>query len=228
MSSNFFAAISRMKYIERWALMRSSRRENLSEHAMEVAMIAHALCSIGNVRFDRGLDADRAAVVGLFHDASEIITGDMPTPVKYYNRELRTAYKEVETLAEERLLTRLPEDLRPVYRDVFGSHGAKPEGGAGTDHAADAACPDGISGEAEAAKAAGEKERYLRRLVKAADKLSALIKCIEEEQAGNREFRTARKSTEQSVESLAEELPEVRVFVEEFLPAYGHTLDELA
>ena len=228
MSSNFFAAISRMKYIERWALMRSSRRENLSEHAMEVAMIAHALCSIGNVRFDRGLDADRAAVVGLFHDASEIITGDMPTPVKYYNRELRTAYKEVETLAEERLLTRLPEDLRPVYRDVFGSHGAKPEGGAGTESAADAAGPDGISGEAEAAKAAGEKERYLRRLVKAADKLSALIKCIEEEQAGNREFRTARKSTEQSVESLAEELPEVRVFVEEFLPAYGHTLDELA
>ena len=120
MTTNFFAAISRMKYIERWALMRSSRPENLSEHAMEVAMIAHALCTIGNVRYGKQLDADRAAVIGLFHDASEIITGDMPTPVKYYSETIREAYKEVETVAEQRLLSRLPEDLRPVYRDIFG------------------------------------------------------------------------------------------------------------
>ena len=120
MTTNFFAAISRMKYIERWALMRSSRPENLSEHAMEVAMIAHALCTIGNVRYGKQLDADRAAVIGLFHDASEIITGDMPTPVKYYSETIREAYKEVETVAEQRLLSRLPDDLRPVYRDIFG------------------------------------------------------------------------------------------------------------
>ena len=96
MAYPFFATISRMKYIERWALMRSSRPENLSEHAMEVAMIAHALCIIGNVRYGKRLDADRAAVIGLFHDASEIITGDMPTPVKYYSETIREAYKEVE------------------------------------------------------------------------------------------------------------------------------------
>ena len=224
-SSSFFAAISRMKYIERWALMRSSRRENLSEHAMEVAMIAHALCSIGNVRFGRHLDADRAAVIGLFHDASEIITGDMPTPVKYYNDEIRSAYKDVEAVAERRLLSRLPDDLKPVYEDIFGI--GRPSGSSG---------PQGgeISGirtaaDRSAAEHAGDAdERYLRRLIKAADKLSALIKCIEEEQAGNREFRTAKDSTEKAVRKLSEELPEVKVYVEDFLPAYGHTLDELS
>ena len=206
MTTNFFAAISRMKYIERWALMRSSRPENLSEHAMEVAMIAHALCTIGNVRYGKQLDADRAAVIGLFHDASEIITGDMPTPVKYYSETIREAYKEVETVAEQRLLSRLPEDLRPVYRDIFGQ--------------------DPSSGEASPEEE--EKEAYLRRLVKAADKLSALIKCIEEENAGNTEFRTAKKTILAAVDRLCEELPEVRDFRSECLPPYGHTLDELS
>ena len=112
MDSHFFATISRMKYIERWALMRSSRPENLSEHAMEVAMIAHALCTIGNIRYGRQLNAERAALIGLYHDASEIITGDMPTPVKYYNRDLKSAYKEVERIAENRLVALLPEDRR--------------------------------------------------------------------------------------------------------------------
>ena len=206
MTTNFFAAISRMKYIERWALMRSSRPENLSEHAMEVAMIAHALCTIGNVRYGKQLDADRAAVIGLFHDASEIITGDMPTPVKYYSETIREAYKEVEAVAEQRLLSRLPEDLRPVYRDIFGQ--------------------DPSSGEASPEEE--EKEAYLRRLVKAADKLSALIKCIEEENAGNTEFRTAKKTILAAVDRLCEELPEVRDFRSECLPPYGHTLDELS
>ena len=119
MTHNFFATLSRMKYIERWALMRNARRETLSEHALDVAMIAHALCTIGNVRFGRKLNADRAALIGLYHDASEIITGDMPTPVKYYNRDIRDAYKEVERVAEHRLLTLLPEDLRGAYGDVF-------------------------------------------------------------------------------------------------------------
>ena len=187
-----------MKYIERWALMRNAREENLSEHSMEVGMIAHALCTLGNVRFGKHLDADRAALIGIYHDASEIITGDMPTPVKYYNRQIRSAYKEVEAAAEDHLLDRLPQDLRPVYEDIF--HGRTED----------------------------EEEVYMRRLVKAADKLSALIKCIEEENAGNREFRTARISTEKTLQQMAEEFPEVRTFMEEFLPPYGSTLDELA
>ncbi|MGX8687024.1 MAG: 5'-deoxynucleotidase [bacterium] len=195
---SFFATIARMKYIERWALMRNAREENLSEHSMEVGMIAHALCTLGNIRFGKHLDADRAALIGIYHDASEIITGDMPTPVKYYNRQIRSAYKEVEAAAEDHLLDRLPQDLRPVYEDIF--HGRTED----------------------------EEEAYMRRLVKAADKLSALIKCIEEENAGNREFRTARISTEKTLQQMAEEFPEVRTFMEEFLPPYGSTLDELA
>ncbi len=196
---NFFATVSRMKYIERWALMRGTRPENLSEHSLDVAMIAHVLCTIGNVRYGKNLDADRAALIGLYHDASEIITGDMPTPVKYYNRDIRDAYKEVERKAQERLLAQLPEDLRGTYRDIF----------------------DGTTSEK------AEDNLYMRRLVKAADKLSALIKCMEETSAGNTEFRSAQKSTEDSVMTLCGELPEVADYVREFLPPYGNTLDEL-
>ena len=196
MSFNFFAAISRMKYIDRWALMRNSREENLSEHSMEVAMIAHALCIIGNTRFGRSLNADRAAVVGIYHDASEIITGDMPTPVKYYSEDIRDAYKKVEAVAEFKLLNKLPSDMRDAYEQIFRS------------------------GE-------GEDDLYMRRLVKAADKLSALIKCIEEEKSGNTEFHTARESTERTLDKLRRDLPEVDVFMDEFLPPYGKTLDEL-
>ncbi|MBR0091534.1 MAG: 5'-deoxynucleotidase [Lachnospiraceae bacterium] len=194
--NNFFALISRMKYIERWALMRNSRPENLSEHSLEVAMIAHALCVIGNTRFEKALDANKAALIGLYHDASEIITGDMPTPVKYYNQDIRSAYKEVEAVAQKRLLERLPEDMRDVYEDIF--FGTK-----------------------------DENDVYMRRLVKAADKLSAFIKCIEEGQAGNGEFRTAKQSLSDLLSDLSAELPEVRVFMKDFLPPYGSTLDEL-
>lgn len=196
---SFFATISRMKYIERWALMRSSRPENLSEHALEVASIAHVLCTIGNLRYGRSLDADRAAVIGLYHDATEIITGDMPTPVKYHNRDIRRAYKDVEEAAARRLIELLPEDLRGVYEQIL-----LPETGENDD---------------------GEK--YLLRLVKAADKLSALIKCIEEENAGNAEFRTARQTIRDTLSEMSEELPEIEDFCREFLPAYGKTLDEL-
>ena len=196
---SFFATISRMKYIERWALMRSSRPENLSEHALEVASIAHVLCTIGNLRYGRSLDADRAAVIGLYHDATEIITGDMPTPVKYHNRDIRRAYKDVEEAAARRLIELLPEDLRGVYEQIL-----LPETGENDD---------------------GEK--YLLRLVKAADKLSALIKCIEEENAGNAEFRTARQTIRDTLREMSEELPEIEDFCREFLPAYGKTLDEL-
>lgn len=200
--TGFFATVSRMKYIDRWALMRNSREESLSEHSLEVGMIAHALCVIGNRRYGRKLDCDRAAVIGMYHDAAEIITGDLPTPVKYYNDEIREAYKKIEDAAETRLLSLLPEDLREDFREIFQGPGRNdPE--------------------------AEKNEQYLRRLVKAADKLSALIKCMSEEQAGNTEFMTARDTTEKAVRALAAELPEVKDFTEEFLPAYGKTLDEL-
>lgn len=201
MNYTFFALVSRMKYIDRWALMRNSRTENLSEHSLEVAMIAHALCTIGNVRYSRHLDADKAAVVGLYHDTSEIITGDMPTPVKYYNKDIKSAYKEVERIAEEHILDKLPEDLRSEYAGIFFSD----------------------PGEAEPSS----DELYMRKLVKAADKLSAYIKCIEEENSGNREFRTAKETIEMRLGEMKEELPEVGDFMRDFLGSYGDTLDEL-
>lgn len=196
--SHFLALLSRMKYIERWALMRSSRPENLSEHSLEVAAIAHVLCVIGNVRFGRSLDAGRAALAAIYHDASEIITGDMPTPVKYHDGRIRDAYRAVEKSAEERLLDTLPADLRPVFEDVFWP-----------------------------AEDADEDELYLRRLVKAADKISALIKCVDEARSGNAEFASAERTCRASVDEMAAELPEVADFVREFLPSYGATLDDL-
>ena len=194
---NFFALLSRQKYINRWALMRNDREESLAEHSYEVSMIAHSLCVIANTRYGKHLDANKAAVIGLYHDASEIITGDMPTPVKYYSEEIRDAYKKVEAVAESKLLMKLPSDMRPNYEEVFRSSD-------------------------------DEDEIYMRRLVKAADKISAYIKTIEEEKSGNTEFITAKISTEKALQKLVGELPEVNDFIEEFLPAYGKTLDELS
>ena len=195
MPVSFFAAISRMKYINRWALMRNAREESLSEHSCEVAVIVHALCVIGNARFGKNYNAERAAVLALYHDAPEIITGDMPTPVKYLNPQIREAYKKVEEGAEEKLLSTLPDDLRGAFRPLLFA-----------DDPADAA---------------------LLPLIKAADKLSALIKCLEEDRSGNREFDSARVSTENALTELAANVPEAAVFVEECLPAYGRTLDDL-
>ena len=191
MANNFFAMHSRMKYIHRWALMRNTATENISEHSNDVAAIAHALAVIKNVRFGGNLNAERAAFLGLYHDMPEIITGDMPTPVKYHSEEMRQEFLKVEEMACNRLLSMLPEDMRVYYESAFFQK---------------------------------EEDEYLWKLVKAADKLSALIKCIEEENAGNREFEKALQSTAKSIRKM--ELPEVDVFFDEFIPAFRLNLDE--
>ena len=196
MSYSYFALLSRMKYINRWALMRNAREENLSEHCLEVAILTHALCVIGNKKWNKNLSVEKAVLRALYHDAAEILTGDMPTPVKYRKEELKTAYKKVEKEAEERLLSTLPQYLTEEFGKVFF-----PE-----DYAT---------------------LTYDNKLIKAADKLSALIKCEEELRAGNQEFSTAAMSIRKKVEEMAEELPELKCFIEDFLPEYGKTLDEL-
>ncbi|WP_343208643.1 5'-deoxynucleotidase [Anaerolentibacter hominis] len=190
--SHFFAMMSRMRYIERWALMRNSQRENISEHSLEVAMIAHLLAVVGNVRLGKCVNAERTALIGMYHDSTEIITGDMPTPVKYFNPQIQHAFKAVEDVAGHKLISMLPEDLRTSYERLFFQQ---------------------------------EEDAYLWKLVKAADKLSALIKCIEEEKNGNSEFVSAKAALEKSLDEM--ELEEVAIFKAEFLPSYYKTLDEL-
>ena len=192
MNYSFFAMISRMKYIDRWALMRNTDRESLDSHSKEVAVIAHALAVIGNKRFGNAYNPDRAAVLGLYHDAHEIITGDMPTPVKYQNDDILVAFKAVEDSANEKLLGKLPEDLRGEFSSI-------------------------LTGENE--------DKELLVLIKAADRLSALIKCIDERKAGNTEFKEAEKSTLKRIRKM--NVPEADVFLNEFIPAYEQTLDNL-
>ena len=184
--------LSRMKYINRWGLMNNTRYENISEHSHQVAILAHCLVMIRNRRFGGALDAERAALLALFHDSTEIITGDMPTPVKYRNPAIRAVYKQIEDDAADRLLAMLPEDFREDYRHIL-----LPQDGA---------------------------DSALLPFVKAADRFSALIKCIEEIRMGNDEFRPAKESIERSLHEMA--LPEAEVFFEEFLPAFSLSLDE--
>ncbi|HHU74199.1 MAG TPA: 5'-deoxynucleotidase [Clostridiales bacterium] len=192
MESNFYAMLSRMKLIQRWSLMRNSQTENISEHSLEVSILAHALAIISRERLGKQTNAEKVALIGIYHDAPEIITGDMPTPIKYFNEEIKDAFKNVEMVAAQRLLGMLPDDLRNHYEEYFFPR---------------------------------EGDRYEWKLVKAADKLSALIKCIDERKTGNTEFLSAEKSLVQILKDM--ELEEVNIFMEEFLPAYYKTLDEL-
>lgn len=189
-NTNFYALISRMKYIGRWSLMRSAVPENIQEHSHMVAVIAHALGVIRREVFGGDCAPEHLAALALFHDASEILTGDMPTPIKYQNQELMEAYHKVEDLAAQKLLDMLPETFRPAYAPLLS-------------------------------EAKGEEYR----LVKAADKLSALIKCVEERKAGNAEFGSAEASTRASIAAM--ELPEADYFMEYFMPAFELDLDEL-
>lgn len=189
---SFFAMMARMKYIERWALMRNSRQENISEHSLEVAMLAHGLAIISNERCGSHFNVEQIALMGLYHDANEIITGDMPTPVKYYDEGIKDAYKRVEDVASRTLIAKLPDYMKKYYDPVFFSD---------------------------------ESTEEEWKIVKAADKLSALIKCMEELRSGNQEFKTALETTKQALADM--KMKEVDIFMKEFLPAYDLTLDEL-
>ena len=188
MQYRFFAMLSRMRYISRWALMRNTFEENVQEHSHMVAVLAHALALIQRDILGQPADPDRCATAALFHDAPEILTGDLPTPIKYYNPEIKTAYKQVEQIACQKLLATLPAELRPAFQPLL-------------------------------------TEAEYRDIVKAADKLSAYIKCIEERRAGNDEFLSAEKQTRAVLEQNP--LPEVRYFMNHFIPAFELTLDEL-
>lgn len=190
--SHFFAYLSRMKFIERWGLMHNVHTENIQEHSLQVAMIAHALALIKNRLYEGNINPERVALLAMYHDASEVITGDLPTPIKYFSPKIKDAYKEIERVADERLFDLLPELLKDDYRAIFFAEEA-------------------------------DKENWA--LVKAADKISAYLKCLEERKAGNQEFARAQHMTRQAIKDL--ESPEAEWFIKNFVPSMKLTLDEL-
>ena len=190
MSFSFFAYLSRLKLISRWSLMRNAVPENDAEHSLQVAMIAHAIAVIARDRYGRDVNPEHVLSLAVYHDATEVMTGDLPTPVKYHSEELRGAYRRLESLSADRLLSLLPEDLQPAFIPYM-----KQESG------------------------------YEHTLVKAADRISACIKCMEEQRAGNHEFDYAAENVRRSIAGI--DLPEVKDFLTDFLPAFDKTLDEL-
>ncbi len=185
----FFALLSRMKHIRRWGLMRNMVRENIQEHSLQVAMISHGLAEVRNVLFGGDVDPYYVATVAMYHDASEILTGDLPTPIKYYSEDLAAAYKQIEKQAEYQIIKTLPRPLQKRYKNVF------------------------------------EPDAETSRLVKAADKLAAYLKCIEEVQMGNTEFSKAKESTERALKEM--KMPEVEYFLQHFAKGFYLTVDEL-
>ena len=190
--NHFFAYLSRMKLIQRWGLMRNTRPENDMEHALQAAIIAHGLAAVAVTRFSKKVNPDHVMALAIYHDAGEVITGDLPTPVKYHNPFMRTEYKKLEELANRKLLSMLPKDLQPAY-EPYLIH---------------------------------RDDTYEWKLVKAADRICAYIKCVEEEKAGNSEFHVAKASVLKSIQE--NELPEVKIFMAEFVPSFGLSLDELS
>ncbi len=188
--SKFVALLYRMKYILRWSLMRNTNSENIAEHSYYTATIAHMLAVIGRDVFNKDIDPARAAVCALYHDTGEILTGDMPTPIKYLNPEIRDVYKKIEESAAKKLMSDLPEQIKPAISDALD-----------------------------------EKDSDVLRIVKAADKLSAYLKCIEEREAGNRDFLKAESQTLQALNKM--QMEEVEYFISHFIPAFSLTLDEL-
>lgn len=190
--SNFFALAFRQKYIERWQLMRSTIPDSLSTHVCEVTMLTHALAELGNQHCGQSYDTGKAALLALYHDLPEVLTGDLPTPIKYFSPEMRENYKQIEAHATTQLLDKLPAELRAIYTPLLSPTDA---------------------------------DQALCKLVKAADKLSALIKCIEEEKSGNTEFGRAKEETVRALSEM--QCPEAELFCTYFLPAFVKTIDEL-
>ena len=190
MSYAFFAYLSRLKLISRWSLMRNTQPENDAEHSLQVAMIAHAIAVIGRSRYGRDVDPEHVLSLAVYHDATEVMTGDLPTPVKYHNDEHRGAYRRLEDVSADRLLSLLPDDLQPAFSPYLK-----------------------------------QAPGYEHDVVKAADRISAYIKCLEEKRAGNREFDYAAENVRKSIDAM--NLPEVKDFLNDFLPAFEMTLDEL-
>lgn len=191
MAYNFYAYLNRMKYIKRWSLMHSIVNENIMEHSEQVAQIAHALAMINNKIYGGNANADRCVTLAVFHECSEVITGDLPTPIKYYNDEIKVAYKDLEAVANNKLLTMLPEEFRLDYKDVIDPN----------------------------------TDTIEYKLSKSADKISAYVKCLEELKSGNKEFQKAEKSIKKELENSP--LPEVKYFMDNFIPGFKKTLDEL-
>lgn len=189
--SHFFAYLSKMKYIRRWGLMRNTEPENIQEHSLEVALIAHALAVVKNTLYQGKVDPDRTAVLALYHEIGEVIVGDLPAPIKYFNDSIHHSFSEIENVAREKLFSMLPEELQPNYRSLV--------------------FPNAADDEVE--------------LVKAADKIGAYLKCLQELKHGNNDFQKAEKTLKKRIEEIA--LPEVKYFLENFLPSYTLTIDEL-
>lgn len=200
MDSDFFAYMYRLKYIERWSLMRNTTRESVAEHSFHVGLLAHMLCEIGNRLFGRSLNADRAAAMALFHDATEVFTGDIPTPVKHHNPKMLASFREIEAMAAERLHSMVPEPLRATYAPLLG-----------------------VESETTGVSASDQE---LRRMLKAADLLDAYLKCVSEVASGNREFAVAKTEIENKLASL--DMSEVNWFLDHLAPGLGRTLDELS
>ncbi|MBR3098669.1 MAG: 5'-deoxynucleotidase [Clostridia bacterium] len=190
MSYSFFAYLSRLRLISRWSLMRNTQQENDAEHSLQVAMIAHAIAVIGRDRYGRDVDPEHVLSLAVYHDATEVMTGDLPTPVKYHSDELRGAYRRLEDLSADRLLALLPPEMQSAFSPYLK-----------------------------------QEKGYSRDVVKAADKISAYIKCLEEQRAGNREFDYAAENIRKTLDGIG--LPEVHDFLRDFLPAFDMTLDEL-
>lgn len=191
-SYSFYSMMSRMKYITRWGLMNNTKNENISEHSLQTAMLAHCLVLIHNKRFGGSLNAERAALLAVFHDTTEIITGDMPTPVKYFNPDIKNVYKQIEDNAADRLINMLPGDFKDELSGII--------------------------------KMDDSSDFELKPFIKAADRFSALIKCIEEIRMGNDEFAKAKETILASIHKM--NLPENEVFEKEFLPSFYLSLDE--
>ena len=192
MKHSFFAYMARMKFIRRWGLMKSVTEENIAEHSAQVAQIAHALALIRNKKFGGELNPDRIATIALYHETSEVMTGDLPTPIKYYNDDIRKSYKEIERIANERLIEKLPEEFRDDYREIIEI----------------------------------DPESEEHKIVKAADKIAAYIKTLEELQSGNKEFKMAEKALKKEIDAYRY-LPEVAWFCDTYLDTFKLTLDEM-